>query len=128
MVFPSLPRPPMLRRAEAASARTAVAPVPVAFLANSAFAQPGPYLAEVTADRVAVRAGPSDQLPETGVLFRGAKVLVDHDEGDQWVAVQPPRGQVSWIRGVHLEPMDGQTDALPRNAIVNAEPEADITF
>lgn len=107
--------------------RTVLALVPVVLLAGSAAAQPGPYLAEVTADRAAVRAGPSDQLPETGTLFRGAKVLVDHDEGE-WVAVQPPRGQVSWIRMVHLEPMDGQADALPRNAIVNAEPEAEVAL
>lgn len=105
--------------------RTAVALIPVVFLAGTAAAQPGPYLAEVTADRIAVRAGPSDLLPETGVLFRGVNVLVDHEEGD-WLAVQPPRGQVSWLRGVHLEPMNGQTDTLPRNAIVNAEPEAEV--
>lgn len=108
--------------------RTALALVSIAFLARSAFAQPGPYLAEVTADRVAVRAGPSDQLPETGMLFRGSRVLVDQDEGNEWVAVQPPRGQVSWVRSVHLEPMDGQADALPRNAIVNAEPEAEVAL
>lgn len=108
--------------------RTVLALLPVALLASRAVAQPGPYLAEVTADRVAVRAGPSDQLADTGMLFRGAKVLVDHEDGEQWVAVQPPRGQVSWIRGVHLEPMDGQADVLPRNAVVNAEPEAEIAL
>ena len=107
--------------------RKVLALLPLVAVVAPAAAQPGPYLAEVTADRVAVRAGPSDQLPDTGMLFRGAKVLVDHEEGDQWVAVQPPRGQVSWIRSVHLEPMDSQAaDALPRNAIVHAEPDAEV--
>jgi hypothetical protein len=95
---------------------------------SPALAQPGPYLAEVTAESVPVRAGPADQFPETGALYRGGRVIVVHEEGEHWVAIQPPRGQVSWIRSVHLGPAEGQDSAaLPRNAVVHAEPEAELT-
>jgi hypothetical protein len=96
--------------------------------AAPAVAQPA-YLGEVTADGVAVRCGPSDQMPETGQLFRGTRVVVDHEEPNGWLAVQPPRGQVSWINHKFLGPQDGQpADVIPRNAVVHAEPEAELAF
>jgi hypothetical protein len=97
--------------------------------AAPAFAQPAAYLAEVAADNVLVRCGPSEQMPETGSLFRGTRVVVDHEEPGDWLAIQPPRGQVSWVRSVHLHPKDDQpTDMLPRNAVVYAESESEIAY
>lgn len=102
--------------------------VAVLAFAGSAAAQPGQYLAEISVDSVQLRAGPSDAMPDLGSLNRGATVVVDHEDGE-WVAVQPPRGQVSWIKNVSLEPAPGQAaDALPRNAIVHADPDTEIAF
>ena len=93
-----------------------------------ASAQTAPFLAEVTAESVPLRSGPGDQMPDTGALFRGAKVVVDHEDGENWVAIQPPRGQVSWVKHLNLGPVDGQADVIPRNAIVHADPDAEIAL
>ena len=108
--------------------RTAVLPLALLALAAAPLsAQTTPFVAEVVTDSVTVRSGPSDQMPETGALFRGTKVVVDHEEPNGWLAVQPPTGQVSWVKAVHLGPVDGQAaDAVPRNAVVHAEPEAEV--
>jgi hypothetical protein len=99
-------------------------------LALPAAAQPGALLGEVTAESVALRTGPTDQFPEAGTLFRGARVYVAHDEGEQWVAVEPPPGQISWIRSLHLEPVGGEeATRQPRwNAWVRAESTADLAY
>ncbi|OWK36319.1 SH3 domain-containing protein [Fimbriiglobus ruber] len=111
--------------------RTALAAV-VVFVAcaTRAAAQPASYVAEVTAESVTVRTGPGEQMPDTGTLPRGTKVIVDHAEGDNWVAIQPPRGQVSWIKNLNLGPVDDQPqqDLTPRNAVVHAEPTAEISY
>ncbi|MGL6097829.1 MAG: SH3 domain-containing protein [Fimbriiglobus sp.] len=100
-----------------------------AVTAGPGIAQTAPFLAEIDADSVTLRSGPGDQMPETGQLFRGGQVVVDHEEGEKWLAIQPPRGQVSWIKNVNLGPVDAQTtELIPRNAIVHAEPEAEIAF
>lgn len=92
-------------------------------------AQAAPYVAEVVADSAALRSGPGDSMPDTGSVFRGNRVVVDHDEGDKWVAVQPPRGQVSWIRNLNVGPIDGHPgDTIPRNMIVHTETECEIAF
>ncbi len=97
--------------------------------AGTGFAQPAAYVAEVTAESVALRSGPGDQMPETGTVFRGGRVVVDHEEGDRWVAIQPPRGQVSWIRHLNVGPADGHpADAIPRNMVVHAEPDCEIAY
>ena len=89
-------------------------------------AQPAAHLAEVTAESVAVRSGPSDQMPETGTVFRGTRVVVDHEEGEHWVAIQPPRGQVSWIKHLFLKPAGPQTDGMAYNAVVTSEGEVEV--
>ncbi|MFO0848820.1 MAG: SH3 domain-containing protein [Gemmataceae bacterium] len=97
----------------------------VALAAGPALAQSDPYLAEVAADATVLRAGPADQMPATGELPRGARLVVVREEPNGWLAVQPPRGQVSWIKHLHLGPVgDTATDALPRNMVVNADPAA----
>jgi hypothetical protein len=106
--------------------RLAPAAVFVLVLAAPAAAQPAAHLAEVTAESVAVRSGPSDQMPETGTLFRGTRVVVDHEENGQWVAVQPPRGQVSWIKHLFLKPAGPQPDGMAYNAVVTSEGEVEV--
>jgi len=81
------------------------------------------YLVEVTADNVTVRSGPSEQMPETGMLFRGTKLVVDHEEPNGWLAVQPPRGQISWVNHKYL---DEPRDIIPRNAVVQSEGDIEI--
>ncbi len=95
-----------------------------------ASAQPGVLLGEVTTESVALRTGPTDQFPEAGMLFRGAKVYVAHDEGDQWYAIEPPPGQLSWIRSLHLEPIGGEEATRQQrwNAWVRAESTADLSY
>jgi hypothetical protein len=90
-------------------------------------AQPAAHLAEVTAESVVVRSGPSDKMPETGTLYRGARVVVDHEEGEHWVAIQPPRGQVSWIRHLFLKPpASPPADGMAYNAVVTSEGEVEV--
>jgi hypothetical protein len=106
--------------------RLAPAAVLALALAAPAAAQPAAHLAEVTAESVTVRSGPSDQMPETGTLFRGTRVVVDHEDGEHWVAIQPPRGQVSWIKHLFLKPAGPQTDGMAYNAVVTSEGEVEV--
>lgn len=71
------------------------------FVPTVALAQTGPYLAVVVDPEVKLRAGPSDQFPETATLTKGAPVLVDHEEPNGWLAVQDPPGKfysLSWVQ------------------------------
>jgi hypothetical protein len=103
----------------------AIATLFVAVVAGAAAAQPGPFVAEVITD-VTLRSGPGETMPDTGHLSRGTRLVVDHDEGD-WLAVHPPGGQVSWINHKFLAPKDDQPgDVTPRNAVVHAEPDAEV--
>ena len=92
-------------------------------------AQATPYLATVTADNVSLRSGPGGGMEETGSLARGELVIVLHEVGDQWLAVEPPRGQVSWIRTIALQEIDGGSPKmLPRNAVVQADPDVEVAM
>jgi hypothetical protein len=77
--------------------RALAAGLVLAALPAAGFAQPGPYLAVVSDSEVKLRAGPSDQFPETGTLPKGARVVVEGEESGGWVAVTAPQGQVSWV-------------------------------
>ena len=89
---------------------------------STGHAQTAPYLATVTADNVTLRSGAGTNMEETGSLARGELVVVLHEVGSQWVAVEPPRGQVSWVRTLALEELDGGGQNTPRNAVIRAEP------
>jgi hypothetical protein len=92
-------------------------------------AQATPYLATVALDNVSLRSGPGRSMEETGSLARGELVIVLHEVGEQWVAVEPPRGQVSWIRTVALKEIDGgDPKTVPRNAVVQADPDVEIAM
>lgn len=80
----------------------------LALLAVAGRADP-PTLGTVTAD-VVLRAAPKADAADTGKLARGQTVIVRHAEGDDWLAVEPPNGAVSWISHLHL---DGVEPARP---------------
>src|SRR5688572_4529476 len=82
------PRRPTVRIASLVAALACAAP---------AAAQAPQFLATVTATEVAVRSGPGDGMPETGTLPAGTTVIVHHEEPNGWLAIQPPRGSVSWV-------------------------------
>jgi len=106
--------------------RSTPAAVLLLALAAPASAQSA-YLAEVTAEAVAVRCGPSEQMPETGTLFRGTRVVVDHEEPGDWLAIQPPRGQVSWVKHLFLKLPDAPPpDGMAYNAVVQSEGEVEL--
>jgi hypothetical protein len=69
-------------------------------------AQSGPYVAVVGSAPVTLRAGPSDQFPETFTLRPGSPVVVDHEEPNGWLAVQDPVGRaysVSWVQAAFVD-------------------------
>src|SRR5262249_27513752 len=85
-------------------------------------AQSGPFLATVTDPEVKLRAGPSDQFPETATLARGAVVLVDHEESNGWLAVQDPAGKVYSVSWVQMQLVDfDPTRPTPQNVVVEEQ-------
>ena len=92
-------------------------------------AQMTPYLATVTADNVNLKSGAGTNMEETGPLARGEVVVVVREHGDQWLAVEPPRGQVSWVRKIALQELGtGGPLTLPRNAVVHGDPDAEVAM
>jgi hypothetical protein len=89
--------PVRLHRKESAMRPAVVAGLVLAVLPAAAPAQSGPYLATVTDQEVILRAGPSDQFPETSTVRRGVRVVVDHEESNGWLAIEAPAGSVSWV-------------------------------
>jgi hypothetical protein len=85
----------------------------------------GPTLARVKAKPAVVKGAPGDLSPETGTLEPGQTVTVVSAEGNDWLAIQPPYGSISWISALMVEPQgqpgpDGQRKP-PFNAIVRAD-------
>jgi hypothetical protein len=69
----------------------------LAVLPAAAPGQNGPRYATVADAQVTLRAGPSPTYPETGTLTAGARVVVDHEDQNGWLAVVAPPGSVSWV-------------------------------
>jgi hypothetical protein len=99
-----------------------VAGLVLAVLPAAAPAQSGPYLAAVVDQEVILRAGPSDQFPETGTVQRGVRVVVDHEESNGWLAVEAPAGSVSWVP---MTLVDFNKDAAIPQLVVT---QADVTL
>ena len=81
--------------------RALIAGLALVVLPAVGLAQSGPYLAVVGDSPVKLRAGPSDQFPETFTLRPGSPVIVDHEEPNGWLAVQDPAGKaysISWVQ------------------------------
>ena len=79
--------------------------VAVLAFAAPAFAQQGQTVGVVTQDEVVVRGSPRADGPDTGTLPRGTTVIVHHAEGAEWLAIQPPRGAVSWVNHKFIRPL-----------------------
>jgi hypothetical protein len=76
----------------------------ISVLASAAsFAQTSPQLGRIKVGSVTVRSGPGEQMPACGTLEQGAIVIVDHPEGADWIAIQPPPGSLSWINHLYVE-------------------------
>lgn len=90
-----------------------------------AAAQSGPYLATVIDPEVRLRAGPSDQYPQTGALLRGMRVIVAREETNGWLAVDAPQGQVSWVPTQFI---DGYDSARPTPQRVVIASEGEVTL
>jgi hypothetical protein len=93
-------------------------------LSSVANAQTTQSVGTVTAAEVIVRAAPKDDAADAGQLFRGMNLIVHHAEGDDWLAIQPPAGAISWIN--HKFIAISKEKAFPQNAVVNAEGEVKI--
>src|SRR5262249_25850529 len=100
--------------------RAVAAILAVAALPALGFTQTGPYLATVVDPEVKLRAGPSDQFPETGTLPRGARVEVEREESNGWLAVQVWQGQVSWVMATQVEDLAPDRPS-PKPAMVHAD-------
>lgn len=93
-------------------------------LAAPALADQQPYKAVVVDTEVTLRAGPSDQFPDTGTLKKGAAVTVEKEAGNGWLEVSV-YGSVSWVTTQFIE--DPNPDkAAPRNVFVHGEGEVTL--
>jgi hypothetical protein len=93
----------------------------VALSAGPVFGQSGPTLGTVVADQVVVRGSPRPDGPDAGTLARGTAIVVHHAEGDRWLAIQPPRGSLSWVNHRFIDPGPGGEEKIPRNAVVTGD-------
>jgi len=108
--------------------RLLLAILAIGVVCSSATAQVRPpYLGIVAADNVSLRAGPGDAMEDTGLIPRGERLVVVQEVGEKWLAVQPPQGQISWIKYRAIEEIgDATTASLPRNVRVLCDNEIDI--
>lgn len=86
-------------------------------------AQAGATLGTLTADNV-LRGTPKADGVEAGSFPRGTTVIVHHEEGD-WLAIQAPRGSVSWISHLFLEFPD-KAAIFPKNGVVRSDGEVKL--
>jgi hypothetical protein len=71
---------------------------------------------------VPLRSGPSEQMPACGTLEAGEEVIIHHIEGGEWLAIQPPRGSLSWISQLCVEVKrrpDDPTNKFPVDGVVS---------
>ena len=101
-------------------AAVAIVPLVVCLAPLTGFAQSSPYTAVVSEDDVKVRANASDKFPVTGMLPRGALVVVDHEDSSGWLAIRPPVGSVSWVPSQFVKGFDPERP-LPQNVVVHSE-------
>lgn len=100
--------------------RALLAGLALAAVPAFATAQSGPVLAAVADPGVKLRAGPSDQFPETSTPPKGFKLLVHQDEPNGWVAVTDVPGQVHSVSWVQTQFVDfDKTRPLPQLVAVD---------
>ncbi len=96
----------------------------LAGFAASGSAQTAQQLGSIAPAEVVVRSSPKADAPDAGQLFRGTDVIVHHAEGDDWLAIQPPPGAISWINHKFVEV--AKDKAFPQNAVVHSDGEVKI--
>jgi hypothetical protein len=109
--------------------RPSLASAALLFAAVPALAQPVQSLARVKVGSAGLYSGPGDQMPKCGSIEQGHVVVVDHPEGNDWLAVQPPVGSLSWINHLHVElqtPPAGRPVTFPANAQVRSAGEVKL--
>ena len=102
----------------------------VTALCGSAVAQTFPALARVKVNAASLRGTAGEFSPETGKLEMGNRVTVLSAEGNDWLAIQPPQGSISWIPWTLVEPQakpgsEGKISP-PFNAVVTPDDGASI--
>jgi len=102
----------------------------VLFLGTAA-AQTQSTVAVVKVGSVSVRCGPSEKMAVCGTLEQGTEVIAHHPEGNDWYAIQPPAGSVSWISQLHVElsrkPGEA-SDTFPCDAVVHPLDTGEVTI
>ncbi len=101
------------------------------FAVGAAGAQTQSTVAVVKVGSVSVRCGPSEQMAVCGTLEQGAEVIAHHPEGNDWYAIQPPAGSLSWISQLHVElkRKDGEKpDTYPVDAVVHAFDDGEVNL
>jgi len=76
-----------------------------------------------------LRTGPSEQMPECGALEPGEEVIIHHIEGGEFLAIQPPRGSLSWISVLCVEVKrrpDDPTNKFPVDGLVSPLDSGDV--
>lgn len=94
-------------------------------LATSALTRADATLGTVISD-TPLRGSPRADGIEAGMIPKGTPVIVHHEEGD-WLAIQAPRGCVSWISHLFLEFPD-QAGGFPKNAVVRSDGEVRLAL
>jgi hypothetical protein len=82
----------------------------------SLFAQV-PYQA-VTSTKVKVRSGPDENHYTTAILEQDTRVTVVREEGNGWVAVEPPEGSFSWIAGEFVRELSATEGEVTGNDVL----------
>lgn len=101
--------------------RTTLAPAVLLLLSVPALAQPVQSLARVKVGSANLYSGPGEQMPKCGTVDQGYVVVVDHPEGNDWLAVQAPNASLSWINHLHVELQNRPTaDQASVTSVVNA--------
>lgn len=92
------------------------------------FAQEFPYVAEVTADKVRVRAGQNENFEELGLIGRGEKVVVVGQSYD-WLKIKLPTSAQGYIHSSLIQELEGGEGLVKGNRVnVRARPRSNASI
>lgn len=77
----------------------------------------------VTVKELVVHAAPGETAPDTGVVPKGTRLQVHHEEPGGWLAVQPPNGSISWVNHRFLDFGETGMAKFPASATVRCGPD-----
>ena len=102
--------------------RTTLTPaVLLLFAVAPAVAQPAQSLARIRVTVANLYSGPGEPMPKCGSLEQGALVIVDHPEGNDWLAVQAPVASLSWISHLNVQLQNaGEAEKPTVTQVLNA--------